>query len=181
MIQYLLPCQCGRKMPVDSTKAGRTLECECGAKIEVPTLGSMKKLERVVETKPASSGMTWGIRQRVLLAGILVCLTGLGISGYFWYERPKPPPLEQNVKQISQNIKNLTLMQTLAVWGALERGLPEYSSRRQQEYQKDKAAYYRRTGVSLFIVAVGLTMMTISIFIPNKHKRSRPPRKNLTP
>lgn len=177
MVQYLLPCQCGRKTPVDSTKAGRTIECECGAKLEVPTLGGLKNLERIVEAKHVGSGATWGPRQGVLLTGILICITGLGIAGYFWYDRPLPPPHEMRLELIPKHVESLSLMQTLALWGALERGLPEYSSREQQDYHKARGAYYRRTGVALFIAAAGLLIMITSLFIPKKRGRRRPPRK----
>ncbi len=184
MVQYLLPCQCGRKTPVDSAKAGQTIECECGAKLEVPTLGGLKNLERVVTPKPATK-TTWGPRQQVLLIGIIICATGLGIAGYFRHYRPLPPPRELRIELIPKHVESLSLMQTLALWGALERGLPEHSALEQQAYQKARDAYHRRAGVALFIAAVGLVMMVISLFIPKKHSRHRPPgkppgHKNLT-
>lgn len=174
MVQYLLPCQCGRKIPVDSTKAGRSIECECGATLEVPTLGGMKKLEKIAQDHRDSSANTWGPRQRVLLAGVLICLTGLGIAGFFGATRPLPPPHDLRIERIPEHVNNLTLMQTLQLWGALERGLPDELTREDQQYEEDRQAYIRRTGVALFIAAAGLAVMTVSLFIPAKRRRPRP-------
>ena len=171
MVQYLLPCQCGRKIPVDTTKAGRTLKCECGAQLEVPTLGGLKKLEPVTQAKRAHSAANWGPRQRVLLVGILICVTGLGIAGFFWHHRPLPPPHELRIEQIPQYVQSLSLMQTIKLWEALERGLPEELGREDQAYQKARQAYIRRTGVALFIAAGGVLVMVIPLFIPKKRRR----------
>ena len=182
MVQYLLPCQCGRKTPVDSTKAGRTIECECGANLEVPTMGGLKNLQRVVDAKRGGSAATWGPRQRVLLVGILICVTGLGIAGFLWNGLPKPPPHEQRIDElIPQHVENLSLMQTLQLWGYLERGLPEEMNPEDIRYRKAHQTYIRLTGVALFITAVGvlvviisLLLMIISLFFPKKRRRPRP-------
>ncbi len=174
MIQYLLPCQCGRKIPVDTTKAGRTLACECDETIEVPTLGGLKNLEQVVEAKRASSAATWGSRQRVLLVGILICITGLGIAGYFWRGRPLPPPHELRIELIPQHVENLTLIETLQLWGALESGLPEELGLEDQGYRKARQAYIRRTGVALFVAVAGVSVMIVSLFIAKKRRRPAP-------
>ncbi len=171
MVQYLLPCQCGRKIPVDTTKAGRTLKCECGAQLEVPTLGGMKKLEPAAQSKHAPSAATWGPRQRVLLAGILICVTGLGIAGCFRYYRPPPPPHELRIERIPQYVQSLTLMQTMELWAALERGLPEGLGIEDQMFRKARQAYIRRTGVALFIAVAGVLVMIVSLFIPKKRRR----------
>ena len=171
--QYLLPCQCGRKTPVDSTKAGQTMRCECGAELEIPTLGAMKKLQRVEQkTKPAPM-VRWGARQRVLLVGIIICAIGLCIAGLFTIRRPVPPPHAQLIEVIPQRVESLSLMQTIQLWGMLERGLPEGSSLEDQAYQKEYKAYLRRTTVALVIAGLGVLLMVISLFIPKKLARSQ--------
>ena len=171
VVQYLLPCQCGRKIPVDTTKAGRTLKCECDAQLEVPTLGGLKKLEPAAQSKHAPSAATWGPRQRVLLAGILICVTGLGIAGFFWRDRPLPPPHELRIERIPKHVEGLTLMQTMELWAALEHGLPEGLGIEDQAYRMARQAYIRRTGVALFIAVAGALVMVISLFIPKKRRR----------
>lgn len=74
-IQYLLPCSCGRKIPVETRQAGGSISCECGASLEVPRLLEVKKLERaatqggITKNKPV-----WGIAQGMILSGIVILI-----------------------------------------------------------------------------------------------------------
>lgn len=43
-VQYELACQCGKKYPVETSQAGRTIVCQCGAKLTVPTMSKIKRL-----------------------------------------------------------------------------------------------------------------------------------------
>lgn len=174
MVQYLLPCQCGRKTPVDSTKAGQSIECECGAQVEVPTLGGLRKLQPIAQESRPVPTVKWAGRQRVLLVGILICIVGLGIAGYFATDRPEPPQHQRNIKLIPRYVESLSLMQTIQLWSTLERGLPDGLGLEDQNYQKKRQAYLRRTAVALFISGVGLLVMIVSLFIPKKRVRSMP-------
>jgi hypothetical protein len=52
MIQYLMPCDCGAKTPVNRSQAGMTLPCSgCGKSLDVPTIRNMASL--AVETAPS--------------------------------------------------------------------------------------------------------------------------------
>jgi hypothetical protein len=72
-IQYLLPCSCGRKTPVETQQSGESIVCACGAKLDIPRLLELKKLEKVVvqvaETRKPS---VWGIGHSILLSGIIL-------------------------------------------------------------------------------------------------------------
>jgi hypothetical protein len=47
-VLFLLPCECGKEIPVEAGQAGETIICECGTKIEVPQLSELKTLEGVI-------------------------------------------------------------------------------------------------------------------------------------
>lgn len=173
MVQYLLPCRCGRKITVDSTKAGRNVECECGAKLEVPTLGGMKKLERVSSEKPAVSRVKWAARQQVFLVGSLVMIVGLAVAGFFALRRPVPPPHQHRIEVvIPAFVEKMSLMESLQVWGSLEQGLPDGLGMEDQRYQAERQAFLHRSGVALFIAGAGVLLMAVSLFIPKKRVRS---------
>ena len=174
MVQYLLPCQCGRKTPVDSTKAGRTIDCECGARLDVPTLGGLKVLQQVTQEKRAVPVVKWAARQRVLLLGIIICILGLGIAGFFTRGRPDPPPHQHRIEHIPKFVEDMSLMETVQLWGRLERGLPDGLGLEDQRYQQLRQAYLRRTAVALAIAGVGVLVMIVSLFIPKKRVRSVP-------
>jgi hypothetical protein len=171
VVQYLLPCQCGQKTPVDSTKAGQTIECECGAQLDIPTLGGLKKLQQVAQESRPATTVKWAARQRVLLVGILICLIGLGIAGYFATGCPVPPPHQQRIEYIPEYVEAMTLMETVQLWGRLERGLPDGSGLEGQAYQKMRQDYLRRTAVALVVAGAGLLVMFISLFIPKQKER----------
>ncbi|MBX3415712.1 MAG: hypothetical protein KF708_23710 [Pirellulales bacterium] len=79
-LAYLLPCTCGQKIEVDSTKAGLTVTCTCGKTLDVPTMRHLGDLERVGSAPRAAT--SWGPRQGYTLLGALVLLLGLGWLGY---------------------------------------------------------------------------------------------------
>ena len=174
MVQYLLPCKCGRKTPVDSTKAGQTIECECGDRLEVPTLGVLKKLPQVMQEKRPAATVKWAARQRVLLLGIIICIIGLGVAGFFTFDRPEPPPHQHRIEHLPEYVESMSLMETIQLWGTLEHGLPDGLSPEDQTYQEARQAYLRRTAVALVIAGVGALVMIISVFIPKKRVRSMP-------
>ncbi len=89
-VKYLLSCPCGKKVPVETTQAGQTVECECGRSLEVPTLKGLRELEQVaVEAPSGPKGAAWGSRQAVVLVGIVVTLIGIALVAYFYSIRPR--------------------------------------------------------------------------------------------
>jgi hypothetical protein len=43
--KYLLPCACGRKLPVEVAQAGEIVRCACGQSVTVPSLRRLRELE----------------------------------------------------------------------------------------------------------------------------------------
>ena len=42
--KYLLPCSCGKDVPIETAQAGGNVPCDCGQSLKVPTLLQIKKL-----------------------------------------------------------------------------------------------------------------------------------------
>lgn len=90
MSRYLLPCDCGAKLPISISQAGTTAPCpSCSKILEIPTTRQIRLLEidadKVVPANPTASG---GALLRVVAALLLlVGLATLCIGGYLVYER----------------------------------------------------------------------------------------------
>jgi hypothetical protein len=78
--KYLLPCDCGKKLEVESTESGLTKACECGALLVVPKLRELTKLEKVAVADAAYRA--WGGRQRGVVLGAVLAVLGFGFGLY---------------------------------------------------------------------------------------------------
>lgn len=97
MADYLLPCTCGRKVPVSTRHAGQTVRCACGAELEVPTLRGLGELERAEPAGAAPRGH-WGDRQRVAFAFAVGAVLSLGAAAFMAVRMP--PKLELAVVEV---------------------------------------------------------------------------------
>src|SRR5579871_4799314 len=106
MTQYLLPCECGRKLPVSVSQAGDRIACECGAVVEAPTLRRLKQLEPAGAAVSASAPSTtaapvakrrsWTPSQGVAFLGLaLVAISGLGAVVLLAVKPQKPVDVVQ--------------------------------------------------------------------------------------
>jgi hypothetical protein len=90
MPNYLLPCSCGRAVPVSVSMAGESVRCECGTELEVPTLRGLRQLT----PEPASAGRrarSWNDRQRVTFVFVVAGLAAAALAGYQAYSLPALP------------------------------------------------------------------------------------------
>ncbi|MBW3596492.1 MAG: hypothetical protein KY475_04360 [Planctomycetes bacterium] len=120
-MQYLLPCECGRRVPVATSQAGETVVCECGRSLTAPKLRELRQLEPHAVKETAPRRPVWSFRQGVMfVAGIVVLLisivtlviTGMQRSSLYT-EKPEfhPEFIEQQLAQIDRNspVENLEL------------------------------------------------------------------------
>ncbi|MBC7854435.1 MAG: hypothetical protein IAF94_13460 [Pirellulaceae bacterium] len=71
--EYLLPCSCGKKVPVDAGQAGAKVACSCGQQLTVPTFRALRDLERVTPTTAVLEGTPWSTARGILFSvGTLV-------------------------------------------------------------------------------------------------------------
>jgi hypothetical protein len=88
--KYLLPCTCGREIPVEATHAGQQIRCQCGVELEVPTLLNLTRLKPAEPpaAAPRRRRSAWGLRQRVMLVGLAIMAVGALAAGWELLQRP---------------------------------------------------------------------------------------------
>ncbi len=87
----LLPCSCGRKVPVRPSQAGQTVRCSCGAELQVPAWREIAALEPAsAKAAPAGAG-PWGWPERLLLLGVAGLAVAVAICAYLLVTRPIQP------------------------------------------------------------------------------------------
>jgi len=159
--KYLLPCSCGRKIPVDRSQAGQGIRCECGARLEVPTMRALRLLERVTP-KPDAARPTrsaWGARQGLLLLGVLVILAALGLMALLHSSRPR-----------LHDVEDLPPIRTWLLWQELRQGLQERPVG-EKEFLERVTRYRRWIGVLWVVAGAGVLIMAGSRFVPQKRRR----------
>ena len=89
MSQFLLPCDCGAKLPVSKSQAGMSLTCpECAVSVEVPTIRKLATLALALPEKKrikTGHGLKW--LGPIAAVSLLVGIVGLSYAGYLFYER----------------------------------------------------------------------------------------------
>lgn len=77
MKRYLLPCSCGRNLPVEMSQAGQHVVCKCGGLLEVPTLRSLRELETTIHTEGAGSEDGGRAERLLLVFGLTLVVLSL--------------------------------------------------------------------------------------------------------
>ncbi|MBN2216592.1 MAG: hypothetical protein JW719_04375 [Pirellulales bacterium] len=179
--RYLLPCSCGRSIPVETTQAGQMVSCACGKTLEVPTLLKLRSLEPVADQHEAAVERSWGGAQGLAIVGGVVTLIGVAGLAFFFLYRPVPPKAVHTEKNIARGIENLTLIQSEGVWEQLRHGLggsgpvdPAYRAALKtywiskyatvaEAYEGAMKQYRIRLGVGLVVLALGVAMTTFGL------------------
>ncbi len=112
----MLPCRCGRAIPIEARQAGETVRCQCGLATQVPTFREIVALERseyVAADRPTAA---WGGPQRLLLLGAAVVAISLlaGIAAYS--RRPVVPREDVTTNLLRHNIDRLSPLDTLRLY-----------------------------------------------------------------
>jgi Domain of unknown function (DUF1922) len=170
MARFLLPCACGRQLPVTAAQAGDQLQCECGQRLEVPTLRHLAAFERLEEAAPQRV-KSWGVRQGLVFLGAsiiaiaAVCLLVLQLQ--------KPEQIHEQL--IQTNIEGMTPAEMWRAWPILERGI------RRSLFPGEVSVLARnlldiRTWeqwrlMALAVGSIGVLLVAIGLFIV------RPPRR----
>src|SRR5262249_12676509 len=90
MAAYLLPCVCGKTVPVDVGQAGGQVVCTCGTRLDVPTLRQLRHLSQAPTEEP-ERGSAWGQRQGIIAAGLILALLLFGWGAWVWHKQPQIP------------------------------------------------------------------------------------------
>jgi hypothetical protein len=184
--KYLLPCSCGRQVPVEASQAGQQILCECGAAVEVPAMRGLAQLERATPESaigrsssaeqparasqgtptPAKaaarrSASVWGTRQRLLLIGALLTLLGLGMAGYFHLVRVRLVDTE-----------SMAPIQSWRLWHDLRYSIDQRPPW-EEFYLASRAAYRRWMMVPAVFTGVGVVVMASSLLVPSRRRGRR--------
>lgn len=153
--KYLLPCSCGKQLPVETSQAGERITCDCGKEIEVPTLLKLRQLDHVPsEDVAVVRRRSWGGRQRMLLLGSVLALAGLAWTAWCFHTRPR----------FDLTITTAPAAFTLDFWDSLKGGIdaPTYSER---VISFDRVWRTRWIVVGLAVAGLGLAMVIASFVI----------------
>ncbi|MHB8863379.1 MAG: hypothetical protein ACYC6N_13305 [Pirellulaceae bacterium] len=89
-MKYLLPCACGKSVPVETSQAGGTVRCSCGNALDVPPMRLLRQLavaDAAVATK-VSRQRSWSIFQGLFFAiGLTFLVGGLLTAAYYQWGR----------------------------------------------------------------------------------------------
>ena len=190
--RYLLPCRCGKKIPVETSQAGQVLRCECGQDVEVPTLLKLRSLEAVEEKeafRPVAKA-SWGVSQGITIVSAVVMLLAVAGLVFFYMVRPMPPQAVFTEQMVEQDIQGLTLAQADNIWMGLRNGLgvpqpigpayraalktytiPKYATV-DEAYREAKKQYRIRMGVTLVILTLATSAMIFGLVMTRARKLS---------
>lgn len=121
MPQYLLPCSCGQKVPVEPAQAGGQVACPCGQSLSVPTLRALRSLEPAgpeVATTRRAKGGKWSRTQGAMFSiGLAVAVISLAIVAYTSFMFVQATPFTRDytpeLSELSaQEVDQLTALET---------------------------------------------------------------------
>lgn len=158
--KYLLPCTCGREIPVEATQAGQPIRCQCGLELEVPTLRNLTRLKPAEPpaAAPRRARSAWGRRQRVMLAGLAIMAIGALWTG--WELLQRPHPLE---------VASFRPAWAVLYWTSLKRGV-EYRMPFEVNYTTWLDDNNRWLAVAGVVTGLGLLTVGLSPLISNRRK-----------
>ena len=160
--RYLLPCDCGQKIAVETSQAGQRIRCQCGVTHEVPTLRKIVALEPLAPESAASNAKTWGTKQRIALLGASVLVIGLGLMVVLMIQRPVMPA--------HPDPQNLSPLESLKVWEQLLMGPDTSRLPPQLVYRMQLAAWWRWLALDGVLVLAGFITMAIAMVVPARAK-----------
>lgn len=173
--RYLLPCRCGKRIPVEQRQAGESIQCGCGVLLEVPALRAIRALE-MEEVGPElvaaqASAPTWGVLQGTALLGAAIALAALAIAGWLIATLPTPPPGPPDPQQIRDETETLVPFRVLRAWHSIK------NTRLVAGRTPDKSAYRdklfrHRLGLGV-VGAIGMLGMVLCVATTTFSARSR--------
>ncbi|NLE38840.1 MAG: hypothetical protein GX621_12520 [Pirellulaceae bacterium] len=181
-VKYLLPCECGVRIPVGRAQAGEVVLCSCGRRIEVPTLLRLQSLDTIEDDQPRRAAETsWGVGNGLIVVGVAVTLIAAAGAVYFFLNRPARPDEQVSREELHESIDTMPLANTYRVWEYLRHGL----HRKRQinvDYQKEMKAYHIRLGVTLVVLAAaGGTTLVGGLALARSRRAARGRPEGSTP
>lgn len=165
--KYLLPCTCGKKIPVESRQAGEEILCDCGLHLTAPTMLSMRKLEPLPSESINGTGLeSWGARQRVMLVGCFILLGFVAWASVLFLDRPEPPVPEIDRETIASQVERFSPARAWRAWHIQRAlGLDRSATDRVVAYEEQASQYHIWLTVAACGALVGLGLIVIPLLI----------------
>ena len=159
--KYLLPCRCGRSVPVESNLAGLSVSCSCGATIVVPSLRELVGTAQAVEKEVprTASRLEWGPREATIFFGLVIVATAVGMAAYSFFTRPMRPEIVIQSDRVTQSVEEMTLQETFDLWESLRGGLRDSYHPDLYLYSLERQSYVRRMS---FVAAIGIVGLLVA-------------------
>jgi hypothetical protein len=179
MAQYLLPCECGRKLTITKADAGERLPCECGRTVDVPTLREIQSLETVAAAAPGPVRRAWGKRQGLLFLGASL-VVGAIVAGasLFILKPPTEAEIFKEVKDATHvDVDKLTPAGAWLQWNVVREGLlrrpTELEFGAVQYVHFNRVSWHYWTYIAAGIGGLGIVMSLIGLMIPQRKPQRR--------
>ncbi len=165
--KYLLPCTCGKKIPVESRQAGEEILCDCGLRLTAPTMLSMRKLEPLPSESVNGGAMEpWGARQRMMLVGCVIFLGFIAWASVLFLGQPEPPAPEIDRETIASQVERFSPARAWRAWHIQRAmGLDRSATGRVTGYEEQSLQYHTWLTVAACGALVGLGLIVIPLLI----------------
>ena len=177
-MQYLLPCECGARSPVEVGQAGQQILCNCGRRIEVPTMRVIRTLEPA-DGNASSFGtgarLAWGpTRGFIFSLGLLIAaIGGIGGAGLAWLQS-RIEPVDHS-REFARQIDEMGPYEAFYEWSQhLNRGLMQSPPQEVLEQQR-KRSMQRWSKIGLIAAALGGVASAIALLVPARAGAPRAP------
>ncbi|MGE0606603.1 MAG: hypothetical protein AB7O62_05705 [Pirellulales bacterium] len=169
-VKYLLPCECGKQMEVDSSQSGLRVPCECGQQMEVPTHRGLRQLARA-ETPPetaaskpesqrAAAAAGWGRRQGALSLAVILLLMAAGLWGWVHSRIPEDP--------WPQAIAEAEPQHMLTLWAMMHRGVDITGDDAGQSLKKMYESVKFWKNIAYALAGAAGVAAVVALLIPNR-------------
>jgi len=187
MSQFLLPCACGAKIPVNRSQAGMALPCpQCGISVDVPTIRKLAQLAAVIPAKKETkSSKSWNWLGAVAASSFIVGLIGLSYGGYLAYERfSYTAQLEQSganlaltEEEFMEQVRNSALKSvpsdTWDYWNIMiDEGLKDPNPPDVFKFKRYLASRVPSMIGSLILGGVGIVIFAFASYLMQRFRRS---------
>jgi len=167
----LLPCSCGRKVPVRPSQAGQTVRCECGAELQVPTWREIVALEPASPEPPGKTAGAWGWPERLLLLGLAGLVVAVALCAYLLVTRPR----EFTAADIRRLVEPFSPAATRRAWQkVLRRGLDPCAD--DASWEQVMARFRLQMGFTAGLAAVAFVLVVVGYRM--RSARQRRPRRS---
>ena len=127
MSKYLLPCSCGKNVPVEIGQAGGQIACPaCGGQLDVPPLRKLRHLPAAA-AETASVPTTWGARQGVATASLILAAILIAIALWSRFTEPTVAEFDPQARLVAvdRGLEQMTPVEGWQMWIDLYRPMAE--------------------------------------------------------